>query len=227
VVLRRDDRLLVLAAARPARLQGSYDSVRATLVAGRPSDFGIVQSAARIEGSGVARASAELEDAGWILSLEVVGGEWTARARHGAPAPQLVNGFGISDPVLVDERVETGLPLPEGMLPSTDLSGRARVGVYFEVYGTNGEEPLRVSIAAERTNRSFLRRLTGALGLTSNGVVSVNWSETADASARNRSQRYVSLDLAGLEAGQHRLTLTVQRADGTTATSSRPIRIDR
>jgi hypothetical protein len=135
----------------------------------------------------------------------------------------LANGFGLSEPVLVDERFESGLPLLDAVLPSTSLGGRPRVGLYFEVYGASPNEPLLVSVSAERTNRSLLRRLTGALRLTTEASLNVAWQEAAETPLPNLMTRYLAVDVSGLDAGDYRLTLVVQRADGTLATSSREI----
>jgi hypothetical protein len=199
----------------------------ATLAVSRVEDRQVELIPGRIEDVGIVRATAELADAGWIVSLEVRGGAWTGRARYGAPAPPLVDGFGMSDPLLMDERFETGLALSDAVLPSTQLSGRSRVGVYFEVYGTERDEPLRVSVSAERTNRSLFRRLTGALRLTTDASVDVNWVEAAERGSGGWMPRYLTVDLSSLDEGDYRLTVQVQRASGVTATSARVIRLER
>jgi hypothetical protein len=227
VLLRRGDHLLFLAAARPPRLLESYDSVRATLAMGHPADLTVELTPATIDEVGVVRARTELDAPGSVASLEVSGDGWVGRARHGLRPPVLADGFGVSEPVLVDERLEGGLPLPDALLPSTQLGSRTRVGVYFEVYGVSRDEPLRVGVSAERTNRSLLRRLTGALRLTTDATLDVNWQEAADTPAANLMTRYLAVDLGGLDDGDYRLTLRVERASGVAATSARVISLER
>lgn len=223
-VLRRGDRLLALSAARLPVIVSSFDSVRAALAMGRPADLLVEVAPAVVGPGGVIRASTELEDGEWVASVEIRGDGWRGRARYGTPAPALQGGFGISDPVLVDERSESGeLPLADAILPSTSLSGGGRVGVYFEVYGVERDEPLEISVSAERTDRSLLSRITGALRLTSNVTLEVNWLESAETSIPDLMSRYLGVDLSGLDAGKYQIAITVESGGGATATSSRVV----
>jgi hypothetical protein len=83
------------------------------------------------------------------------------------------------------------------------------------------DEPLEISVSAERTDRSLLSRITGALRLTSNNALDVNWLEAAETAAPDMMPRYLSVDFAGLGAGVYRLHVRVERADGTIAMSGR------
>jgi hypothetical protein len=225
-VLRRGDSLLAVAAAQLPVIAPSLDSVRAALAMGRVSDRFTEVVPATVERIGVVRAEARLESGDWMASLELQARGWVGRARHGAPAPALAGGFGVSDPVLVDERFDAGtLALRDAILPTTDLTGRGRAGVYFEVYGVAPEEPLRVSVSAERTDRSLLQRALGALRLSSTVTLAVNWLEPAETPTPGTMPRYLGLDVSGLSSGEYRLRVAVEREGGATAVGERMVRV--
>jgi hypothetical protein len=240
-VLRRDGRLRVLAAARPAMVLSSYETVWAALAMGRPVDLRLQVTDALIGSAGDIRASIDVDaptpvqqvgylwsesDGEWMASLEVIGEGFRARARQGVPAPPLVDGFGLSDLVLVDDRFERQqLPVLDAMLGTSDLSGRSSVGMYFEVYGVGPDEALQVALSAERTERSLLNRVTDALRLRTGGSLAVVWEENAQLSAPGRAERHVTVNLSGLESGTYELFVTVLRGNGTTATAARVVRV--
>jgi hypothetical protein len=231
VVLMREGGPVALAAARLPVIVSSFDSVRSSLALGRPVDLHVEVFPATVERSGVVRARAELGKGEWMMSLEMLGSDWRGRARHGAPAPELRDGFGLSAPVLVDERFERdSLPLAEAMLPTTTITGRGGVGVYFEVYGAEAGEPLRFAVSTARVDApSLFGRVARALRLSSgpSSPVTVDWSEPAERTAPERMARNIGVEFGGLENGAYELTVTVLRADGTEARSWRPIRIER
>jgi hypothetical protein len=224
-ILRRGDRLQAVTAGRLPEAASSAAGARAALAMGRPADLEVEQAAAAVESDGVVRAVVDIPDGEWVASLEILGEGWVGRARFGAPARKLAaNGFGMSDPVLVEERFESGdVSLNQAMLPSTRLSAGGRVGLYFEVYGVEASESLRIAVAAERTDASFFSRIKSALRLTSAVALELDWSEAADTPMTRLMQRYLTLDLAGLDPGEYRLKVAVERSGGAVASSTRMI----
>jgi hypothetical protein len=226
VTLRRGEELLVLAAARLPVLVSAFDDVWAALAMGRLKDLDIEVEPARVERTGVVRAGLQLEDADWLASLEMLGPEWRARARHGSPAPVLdAVGFGVSDPTLVAvgfEGDERGLL--DAVVPSTAIRA-GPVGMYFEIYGSEESESLDVRLAIERRSRSLVRRLVGKLGFGS-GVTfpEVRWREVTGAAGGFVARHFV-LDLSGLDQGEYELRIQVVRSDGSSASSSRDMRV--
>jgi hypothetical protein len=221
-VLLRDGKLLILSAARLPVIVSTFDDVTATVALARMSDFYVERLPAEVEQTGVIRVSGTLEEADWLASVELMGSDWVGRARHGLPTPTLISGFGISDPVLVDPRYETTeLPLVGALLPSTDLSGRGGVGVYFETYGLHQHENVKIAVSAERTDRSFIGRLLGSLGFSSTAPVSLSWTEAAQSDGM--MPRHITLDLSGLAPGSYRIGITVERANGDSASSTRHV----
>jgi hypothetical protein len=99
------------------------------------------------------------------------------------------------------------------------------MGIYFEIYGADADEPLRISVSALPMHRSLLGRITDALGFTSQVSTRATWEEAPGTPGAGFTPRYLGVDLGTLDSGEHSLTLRVERADGTVATSSRRIRI--
>jgi hypothetical protein len=157
----------------------------------------------------------------------MIGDDWRGRARFPAPLAPLTDGFGISEPIFVDERYERdGVPLADAMLPSTVIvSGLA--GVYFEVYGVPAGEPLRIAVSLDRPSQSILSKITNALRITSNSPGGATWEEPAEATEPGRMARHIAIDLADASNGTHHVTVTVQRANGTTSSSSRAFTLER
>jgi len=232
-VLRRGDRLLVLSAARLPVLLPSFDSVRAAVAMGRPSDLTVEVVAAQIDRTGAARASADLEDAEWIASVEITGEDWVGRARHGARPPELdEGGFGLSTPVLLDERIaqQEGVPLLDAMLPSTTLAGRRRIGMHVEVYGVAANERLRFRLIADavRLDRSLLGTVATALRLRSrSSSLEVRWEEPAELQESGVAPRYLTVELGDLEDGDYELVVQVERENGAVASAARRFRLGR
>jgi hypothetical protein len=223
-ILRRDEGLFAVGAARSPVAVSSAGGARGALAMGRAADLRIEVAASDIDPGDVMRASASLDHGDWVASFEMAGEDWIGRARYGAPAPKLMDGFGLSTPALVDERFEErGMSLVEALLPSTSLSS-PRVGVYFEIYGVTDGEPLQVSVLAVSAETSMVRRFTNLLRLTSDVALNVGWSEPAT-KFDGRMERFVALDLRALQDGEYNLAVTVQRVDGASATSARSLRV--
>lgn len=226
VVLRRGERLDVLAATElPPQLRSG--PVVAGLALARPGDRRIFTAPAAPDTAGDVRAELVVDDGGYVASLEAVAHGAVGRVRHGVPAPRLVDGFGVSDLALVRDGPDVEeVRLLDLLLPSTTLLREAKVALYFEVYGVL-DENLRVTLSAERENRSLLARVTSIFG-GSGPPINLEWMESARASDTPYGpvvRRFLDLDLSGLPAGDHRLVLEVRRADGRMARASRMLRI--
>ncbi|MEX1181835.1 MAG: hypothetical protein WEF86_01270 [Gemmatimonadota bacterium] len=128
VVFRRGAKLRVLAAAElPPVLR--YSDGTAALALGRVADLEVFAVPATPDGRGTIRAEMFVDSAGHVASIEVHGAGVVGRARHGAPAPALVNGFGISDLALVNHAHGHAVRKHGGSLPGAGRwqpgSGRA------------------------------------------------------------------------------------------------------
>jgi hypothetical protein len=206
--------------------------VSAALALGSLRDLSVGTTRATLGSDGAARARVDLEEGDWIASFELAGDGWRGRARHGAPPPPLVDGFGVSDPVLVDGRVpEDAEALLQNMLPSTVLRDRSPARVYLEVYGVAENEPLRFAATVGPANEtpSLLRRIGRALRLSSGArpPVVLAWTEPAENVQGRTLRRFLDLDLGDLGNGEYRLEIEVARSSGEAAVSSRMLRLAR
>lgn len=232
-VLRRGERLLALAAARLPVVVSSFVGLEGALAMGRPADMRLDVAPSSIDPSGTVRADLELEQGDWVASIELIQHkEWIGRARYGVPAPGVdESGFGISAPVLVDERFERGgVQLRSALLPTTELTGYTSVGVYFEMYGLEAGETVQVRLTGIplRLERSFFGRIADALGVSSHTPpLRIEWSEPVDGAVPGRTERLLNVDLRGLRRGEYELSLEVERASGAVAISSRRVSVAR
>jgi hypothetical protein len=240
-VLRRGGVLLTLSAARLPLVVHSFDGIDAALAMGRPSDLRVEASKGTVDALGVVRASVSLPEGEWLASVEVSGDGWRGRARHGAPAPVLERGFGVSSPLLIanaeSRRASTSAAddppddraLLQTMLPDIQLEGGRAVGLYFEVYGAARSEMLSftVHVEAVKVERSIFGRLGRALGLGSgDGLAKVTWSEAATVDDQRLTRQAIDLAIPDLGAGDYRVVIEVRRPDGQTATGRRTLRVE-
>jgi hypothetical protein len=222
-VFRRGNELLFVAAA-PLPEPIATAEVEASLALGRVDDMSTHVVPAVIDEHGAFRARALADSGGYLASIEVIGTEDVGRARYGAPPQPLDDGFGLSDLALVDARFEEdGLALEDALFPAATAPRGEPVAVYFEVYGASPDETLDVTLQAEKLNPSFFQRITRSLGLSSKTPFRLAWSEPMEVED-GIAKRFIVIDAGTLSGGEHELTVTVRRADGTAATVSRLVR---
>jgi hypothetical protein len=174
---------------------------------------------------GRVHARLEVEPGGWLASIEVVGEGLVGRARHGAPAPPLESGFGVSDVAIVSpDFQERGLTLEAALLPSLRLRRNEVVGVYFEIYGVDAEEEVTVTLAGDGGQPSVLGRVTSIFRRGQGAAAALVWHEPAGGNGAI-APRFLVLDLRSLPAGTPRLEITVTRADGSSVSAATAIQL--
>lgn len=223
-ILRRGEGLVAVTAARLPVLVSSFDGIEAALAMGRPSDLTIRTAQADVEATGTIRARLPLEPGSWVASIEAMGPGWVGRARFGAPAPVMQDGFGISRPLLVDVPVDPeAAAVEQALLPSTTVRP-GPVGVYFELYGIEQDRSIDLTLSVRRTDRSLLGRIGAFLGIDADGRLAVAWTEPADRpSDAGFLPRFTEVDLGGFEPGTYRLEISATLDDGSAMTASVPI----
>jgi hypothetical protein len=207
----------------------SENTIHSALAMGRLSDMTLTIFDA-VEEAGIVRARANVVDAEWMVSLEMLGHGWRGRARHGSPGPTSISGFGVSNVVLVDSAFRESAPdVPGRMLSSTAVrASDDLLRAYFEVYGVQQDEVLDLSMTlVPMRPESWLSRLSRFLGLGSAGRTpgAVRWSEAVDSNQSGFVQRTIGVSITELEAGDYELTVTVTRPSGALAISKRTLRI--
>lgn len=223
VGLRRDDQLLVVSAARVPRELGPREALEPALALGRVATREVRVVPAAIDDARTFRATARVDSAGYLASIEVVGKDEIGRARFGAPAPVLSDGFGVSDLALVDPRFERdSLSLEEALLPSLELPARQPVGLYFEIYGLAKDDSVDFTLTSGKLDASILQDLARFLRIRP-GETPIHVTWTGAGGEAGISPRFFTLDPSSLDKGEYRLTLTVRRNDGREAVVSRRI----
>jgi hypothetical protein len=225
---RRAGHAVVAAAAdlRATPLAGAGDVLAALVLARGVDDVPLI---ARDSGAaGVHRFRATIPYEPHLVSLEALHGRLgAARARFGV-APPAREGFGISDALLFEweddlpDRLDAVHPR---MLGSTRLAAADAVGVYWELYGVEAGEAVRVAIAAEPGRSGLLRRMGTALGLVApRERLEFAWSEAPP--GEEAAGRTLRLDLSQLPPGEYTIRVRVD-ARGRAAVAERAVEIGR
>jgi hypothetical protein len=179
-----------------------------------------------------------LPDAPTVVSVEVPwdeAGHAGARTRFGlTPLPPLntmrAGELAISDPILLTAPPE-GRAAPDdaatavrAMLGQTTLSrGTRTIGVYWETYGFNATDSVRVSVLVRREGDG-----TGAL-------VTTSWAEpdpahtarSVAAGAISIQSRSVAVEISSLREGRYVLEISVAKPGAPSVTSRRPFAVIR
>jgi hypothetical protein len=182
-----------------------------------------------------------------IVSVELATGPTTtARARfavtplvHIARANRKV---GISDVALLRVPSATAFPtdlesmLPF-MLPTTDLRGMDKVGLYWETYDVGPRDTVDISIRVDQQVEvpGLLQRVGQALRLTNRPIpgLAQTWRQAGTGptpEVPNSIQtlaKALTLDLSRLTAGTYRVTVTVARAGIAQASTTRSFTLAR
>lgn len=219
-VLRRGEELQILSASVFPTLLPSLDFLEAFLAVGRADDQRVEVATASVDrASGVMRAEIRLPDDGWIASVEALAPEVRGRARLGAPAPPLTDGFGISRPVVLPAEFRPGTDdLLSSMLPDTRVPAAGDIGLYIELYGVEAGQTAEMTLTYDpaELETGLLRRLTGAVGIGRAGEdqdpVRIEWSEQLEDVEAGIGRVFVSADLGDFDDVE--LELTVGAAVG-------------
>jgi len=160
-------------------------------------------------------------------------GSWGARGRSGAGSPGAENApLAVSDILLLEAGGEPAPSLTEA-LPRARPSLRVRrgetIGLFWEVYGLAGHtEEVTVTLAVTRERVSWGRRRAEALRLVRRpSPVRLRWAVRPDDPRQAVGAGGVTLGLAGLSPGPHRVELSVRTAAGESAVAVRRITIER
>lgn len=145
-----------------------------------------------------------------------------ARMRQGV-TPLAPGGLVLSDPLLVDpllrELPESRQEAVDAMLPQTRIGSTNEMIAYFEVYGLEEGQTMRVSLAIEREGEGMLTRVLRSLGGRSDTrAPRVAWTEPASGPTHPMA---LSLDVEALEDGNYDLKIEVSGPGGAVANTVR------
>lgn len=223
---RGDSTLLVAAyaAADDSLGAGSTSTIGATLDDG--------STVAGPAGDLVGRATLMLAGPPRLAGMDVAdtASRTLARARALYSVPVRSAALALSD-LLLYRPGET----PPGVLDSAlavavtgDTVARTRpIGIYWETYGVaDAGEAFDVAVTVERIDRSWMRGVRQRIGLAEkDSPLKLKWNDARPPQAGAAVSRAISLDLANLEPGQYRVTVSLDRASGESASSNRVIQL--
>ncbi len=160
-----------------------------------------------------------------LVGLEVL--TPSATARHRSPLMPLES----TDPAISDLLLfrPMGPDLPETrmqaigmMLHTMRTSSDLPLGVYWEAYGIDPTNEIRVTVRFEGRGGGLLGRLGRAIGVAGSGEPSFTWAEPAGEGAL--PHRAITLQLGSVDQGHYDLTLEMALPDGQML--SRTVRIE-
>jgi hypothetical protein len=151
-----------------------------------------------------------------------------ARALYSVPARSTV--LALSDLLLYRPAAAPPESLDSALAVAIagDTVARTRpVGIYWETYGVaDAGEAFDVAVTVERIDRSWLRGARQRIGLAEkDSPLRLKWNDARPPQAGAAVSRAISLDLANLEPGQYRITVSLGRPNGETTTSARIIQL--
>lgn len=111
-------------------------------------------------------------------------------------------------------------------VPGDTVSRRSAIGVFWETYGLSTDgEAVDVAVSVERVDRGWLRSTRQKLGLAAEDTpIRIRWTDARPPAGRAASHA-ISLDLANLDAGRYRVTLTVIPESGSPVATAREIQL--
>ena len=111
-------------------------------------------------------------------------------------------------------------------LPGDIVARHRQLGLFWETYGLAGESGrVDLAVTVERVDRGWMRSARQRLRLTPGDTpIRIRWTD-ARSSADRVAAHAVSLDLANLESGRYRVTLTLTPLGGTAVAATREIAV--
>ncbi len=111
-------------------------------------------------------------------------------------------------------------------IPGDTVSRSAAIGLFWETYGLSSDgESVDVAVSVERVDRGWLRNTRQKLGLAAEDTpIRIRWTDARPPVGRAASHA-ISLDLANLEPGRYRVTLTLYPNSGSAVFTGREIQL--
>ena len=162
-----------------------------------------------------------------VVAIEAFDGyDGVSRLREGV-MPLETGPVVLSDPLLVNPRVAelpaTRQEAVDSMLPQPWIASASEVVAYWEVYGLEEGQPMRVSVAMAREGAGVVTRVLRTLAGRSDAPAPVvTWTEEASGSTHPMS---LTLDIEALDEGSYELAIEVAGPDGAEATAIRRFRV--
>lgn len=222
---RRGDSTLVVAA-----FAATDDSLlHPVAVLAAASDSALVAAAPDTSRSGFARVA--VRGIPWMVGVDVADTTTRTLARTRITHAARVDSSRVT---LSDILFHRGGEVPVTSLDSAlavairgDTATRNRaLGLFWETYGLAAAgEPVDVAVSVERVDRSWIRSARQKLGLTPvDTPIRIRWTDAGGGADRGVG-RAISLDLANLDAGRYRVTLTLTPEGEKAASATREVEL--
>ena len=221
---RRGDSTLVIAA-----FTAEDDSLRAAVaVLGAAALDGVVQISAP-ESSRAGCARVIVAGAPFVVGMEVTDTSTQTLARMRLaymPARDTVR-LSLSDLLLYRAGAQPATSLDDalpGAIRGDTVTRNRPLGLFWETYGLASEgESVDLSVSVERVDHGWIRSARQRLGLApADTPIRMRWTD-ARPPADRAAAHAVSLDLANMDTGRYRVTLTLAPLGGSPVSVSREI----
>jgi hypothetical protein len=152
------------------------------------------------------------------------------RARALYAAQPAASGLALSDILLYRSGESPPASLDSALaaaIPGDTASRTKPVGIYWETYGaSDSAQSVDIAVTVERIDRSWLRGVRQRIRLADpDSPLRILWSDARPPEPGGAAPRTVSLDLANLEPGRYRLTVSLSRARGLPVSTSRELQL--
>ncbi|MEP6729539.1 MAG: hypothetical protein ABJE10_02820, partial [bacterium] len=221
---RRGDSTLVVAA-----FAAKDDSLKTTMVRLGAAGLSGASVVSAPDTGLVGRAQVRLAGAPWIVGVDFADTATRTLARTrlayvpGADSARLA----LSDLLMYRASDEPAGSLDSALvhaIPGDTVTRNRALGIFWETYGLSSEgESVDIAVTVERVDHGWIRSARQKLGLTPvDTPIRIRWSD-ARTSADRAAAHAISLDLANLDSGRYRVTLTLTPAAGAAVSSMREV----
>ena len=220
-----DDDSLVLAVSADLRRAPVHPHETRFIASGGPN--GPFVGLALPAGDPTPSTSARFPSVPAVVAIEAFDSyDGVVRLREGV-LPLAAGPMALSDPLLVEPR---GSELPatrreavEDMLPQARIESAGEMVAYWEVYGADPGDPVRISVSMAREDAAILTRVLRTLtGRSDPPAPVVSWTEEASGPAHPVA---LMLDVGALDEGGYELVVQVTGPDGSAAQTVRRFRV--
>jgi len=154
-------------------------------------------------------------DTAHLASLEVIAPERVARSRFGIHGPWSRDRSVTMSDILLYEPFSRGVPDSLAAAVAT-MKGTAHweqgreLGVYWELYGLDQEQPVRVSVRLGERRGGLFRRLGQAIRLVDDEALEVGWVDADLDNADGIFPRAFTLDLGNVGTGSRVIEVRIE-----------------
>lgn len=177
----------------------------------------------------VGTARVTLAGAPWIVGVDLADTTTRTLARTrlafapGADSARLT----LSDLLVYRAGVEPAATLDSALvraIPGDTVTRNRPLGIFWETYGLSTDgETVDIAVSVERMDHGWIRSARQRLGLTPvDTPIRIRWSD-ARTNADRAAAHAISLDLANLDSGRYRVTLTLTPAGGSPVAATREV----